>query len=123
VRRCAYKWDGYQTHDDLDSTLVRHVYDVARIAQQLPGALDAARSIFSRLVTCDRHEFKGQNPEFDADPIMVLKRTLAAARDSAELRTRYAHTLMPLVYDSSPLTFESAFAEFESVAQELLTAC
>lgn len=102
---------------------MRHLYDVARIARQSPVSLEAARSIFARLVIGDRDEFKGQNPEFDADPVGVLKRTLQAARVSAELRTRYSQVLMPLVYDSSPPTFEQAFADFESVAQTLLAAC
>lgn len=123
LRRCAYKWDGHQTHGDIDPALVRHVYDVARIVQQMPGSLEAARSIFEELVLSDRDEFKGQNPEFDADPVGVLKRTLVAARGSVELRTRYAQTLMPLVYGSVPPTFENAFASFEAVAQELLAAC
>jgi hypothetical protein len=123
LRRCAYKWDGYQTKGDIDPALVRHLYDVARIARQSPVSLEAARSIFARLVIGDRDEFKGQNPEFDADPVGVLKRTLQAARVSVELRTRYSQVLMPLVYDSSPPTFEQAFADFESVAQTLLAAC
>lgn len=122
LRRCAYKWDGYQPHGDIDPTLVRHVYDVARIAEQLPGTLDAARSIFAQLVMNDRDEFKGQNPKFDADPVDVLRRTLVAARGSAQLRYQYTQTLLPLVYDSAPSTFESAIAGFESVAQELLAA-
>lgn len=123
LRRCAYKWDGHQTNGDIDPALVRHVYDVDRIVKQLPDSLEAARSIFGRLVISDRDEFKGQNPEFDADPVAVLKRTLGAARVSADLRTRYAQTLTPLVYGSAPPTFEQAFAGFESVAHEMLAAC
>jgi hypothetical protein len=123
LRRCAYKWDGHQTTGDIDPALVRHVYDVARIVQQMPDSLEAARGIFGQLVLGERVEFKGQNPEFDADPVAVLKRTLVAARGSVELRTRYAQTLMPLVYGSVPPTFEQAFAGFEAVAQELLAAC
>ena len=45
------------------------------------------------------------------------------SRGSVELRTRYAQTLIPLVYGSVPPTFENAFASFEAVAQELLAAC
>jgi hypothetical protein len=123
LRRCAYKWDGHQTKGDIDPALVRHVYDVARIIQEQPDSLKAARGIFGRLMLSDRDEFKGQNPEFDVDPLAVLKRTLVAARGSPELRTRYAQNLMPLVYDSAPPTFEQAFEGFEAVAQELLAAC
>jgi len=123
LRRCAYKWDGHQTKGDIDPALVRHVYDVARIAELSPEALEAAREIFPTLVLSDRDEFKGQNPEFDADPAGVLRRTLAAAKSNGELQDRYTRHLMPLVYDMAPPTFEHSFSSFEEVAQGFLAAC
>lgn len=123
LRRCAYKWDGHQKKGDIDPALVRHVYDVARIAELSPKALEAAREIFPTLVLSDRDEFKGQNPEFDADPVGVLRRTLVAAKSNGELQDRYARHLMPLVYDMEPPTFEHSFSSFEEVAQGLLAAC
>ena len=123
LRRCAYKWDGHQTKGDIDPALVRHVYDVARIAEYSAESLGAARSIFPQLVQNDRDEFKGQNPEFDADPVGILKRTLHAAKTNGELQDRYTKRLMPLVYDMSPPTFEKSFATFEAVALDFLAAC
>lgn len=123
LRRCAYKWDGHQTKGDMDPALVRHVYDVARIAELSGASLEAARAIFPQLVNNDREEFKGQNPQFDADPVAVLKRTLTAAKSNDELKDRYTRHLLPLVYDTDYATFEQAFATFETVAQDFLAAC
>jgi hypothetical protein len=123
LRRCAYKWDGHQTKGGIDPALVRHVYDVARIAELSPETLVAARKIFPTLVISDRDEFKGQNPEFDANPAGVLKRTLSVAKTNGELKDRYIRHLMPLVYDMAPPTFEQSFSTFEAVAHDLLSAC
>lgn len=71
----------------------------------------------------DRDEYAGQHPEFDADPVGVLKRTLIAAKENGELKERYAQHLMPLVYDTDPPTFEKSFASFYAVAQDFLAAC
>lgn len=123
LRRCAYKWDGHQMKGDIDPALVRHVYDVARIAELAPSSLAAARGIFPQLVQNDRTEFLGQNPEFDADPIAILKRTLTAAKTNGELQERYVKNLLPLVYDTSPPAFDVAFAAFEAVAADFIAAC
>ena len=122
LRRCAYKWDGHQTKGDIDPALVRHVYDVARIAELSAASLGAARDIFPQVVNNDREEFRGQNPEFDAEPVAVLKRTLGAAKTNGELRDRYTRHLMPLVYDMDPPSFDQSFAAFEVVAQDFLAA-
>lgn len=123
LRRCAYKWDGHQTRGDIDPALVRHVYDVAHIAEKSESCLKDAQSIFPILVRSDQQEFDGQNPQFDEDPVGVLRRTLRAARVSDELQRRYEQTLIPLVYDSEPPSFEEAFAVFEEIAERFLVAC
>src|SRR6218665_327573 len=86
-----------------------------------PELLAVGKDIFARLVMGDQAEFRNQNPEFDADPVAVLKRTLIVARSHAELRQRYVDTLLPLVYETQPPTFEQAFAAFETVAQDYLS--
>ena len=108
---------------DIDPALVRHVYDVARIAEKAEASLITAKSIFPQHVLNDREEFKRQNPQFDADPVEVLKRTLLAAKKNGELKERYNTILLPLVYDLDPPSFEKAFASFENVADELISAC
>ena len=61
----------------------------------------------------DREEFAGQDPQFDADPFAVLRKTLMAAKENGELKQRYEERLLPLVFEPSPPTFEQAFATFE----------
>ena len=122
LRRCAWKWRGYQ-EAAMDRALVRHVYDVAQIAQSASSTLGPAREIFAALVSKDREEFEGQNPEFDADPVKVLKETLEQARTHSELQARYEDTLMPLVYGSSAPSYVQAFSVFEDVALDFLSSC
>jgi hypothetical protein len=122
LRRCAWKWDGHQT-GEMDKALVRHVYDVARISQLAPDSLKAARDIFPRLVMNDRDEFEGQSPDFDKDPVGVLKRTLEAARTNGVLKARYEDQLLPLVFDETAPAFEESFERFEAVAKDFLGAC
>lgn len=122
LRRCAYKWDGHQKMGDIDPALVRHVYDVARIAELRSDALAQAKLIFPQLMLGDSEEFEGQNPEFDANPKGVLLRTLDTARENGELRQRYTEHLMPLVYELNPQSFEASFTVFEAVARDFLSA-
>ena len=122
LRRCAWKWHGYQ-QGKMDQALVRHIYDVARIAENASGTLREAQGIFAALVDKDRAEFEGQNPEFDARPVQVLQETLAQAKSHRELRARYEDTLLPLVYEPSAPSYDEAFSIFESVASSFLSTC
>jgi hypothetical protein len=122
LRRCAWKWRGYQ-EGEMDQALVRHIYDVARIAESTAGALEGAQGIFAALVDKDRAEFEGQNPEFDANPVQVLQETLAQAKTHRELQARYEDTLLPLVYEASSPSYAQAFSVFEDVANSFLSTC
>lgn len=122
LRRCAWSWDGHERHE-VDPALVRHVFDVARIADAQKGVLDDARRVFPQLVLADRDEFKGQHPEFDKEPVAVLRRTLSAARSNGELKARYEERLLPLVYDVQAPEFGEVFKKFEAVAEDFLAAC
>jgi hypothetical protein len=122
LRRCAWSWDGHQ-RGEMDPALVRHVYDVARIAELAGESLARAREIFPNLVLGDRDEFRGQHPGYDEDPVGVLRRALTAAKGHSELKARYEERLLPLVYDQATPTFAEAFARFEAVAEDFLAAC
>ncbi len=68
-------------------------------------------------------DIKGQNPEFDADPVNILRETLEHARTHSELQARYEDTLLPLVYGSSAPSYAQAFSAFEDVATDFLSSC
>lgn len=122
LRRCAWKWRGYQD-GDIDHALVRHIYDVTRIAESTPEAIQEARGAFSFIVAKDRAEFEGQNPEFDANPVKVLRETLFQAKSHGELQARYEDALLPLVYEDTAPSYAHAFSVFEEVANSFLSAC
>lgn len=121
LRRCAYQWAGYQK-DGLDPVLVRHIYDVACIAEQSPESLAAAESVFMDLVDKDREEFERQNPDFAQAPLAILRNTLATAKSHPELERNYDRKLLPLVYGDWRPSYTQAFATFEQVAERLLKA-
>ncbi|RRW40411.1 nucleotidyl transferase AbiEii/AbiGii toxin family protein [Pseudomonas luteola] len=119
LRRCAWNWDGYQ-RGEFDTALVRHVYDVWRITISQPDAIDPACQIFAQLVDKDVMEFKGQHPEFDKDPYMVLRRSLAAAATHEELKANFEQRLKPLLYTNDKPDFQTCYAAFAAVAERML---
>lgn len=120
LRRCHWKWSGLQ-EGEMDPALVRHVYDVHRILQQRPNELATASDIFAALVVGDAQEFKDRDPAFELKPRVTLLETLAAARTSEELRGRYAERVLPLIYDGSAVSYETAFSSFESATDALIS--
>lgn len=119
LRRCAWNWDGCQ-RGEFDRALVRHVYDVWRITQTQPDALEPAGEIFAALVAKDVEEFRGQHPEFDEDPYAVLRRALAASAKDEGLEVDFERRLKPLLYSAEKPDYVTCYAAFANVAQKLL---
>lgn len=119
LRRCAWKWDGHQK-DEMDAALVRHVYDIHRIVEVNPGALDNAAEIFASIVQGDIDEYGKRHPDFVAAPKATLERTLLTAKTSDELKMRYQTRLLPLIYEGERISYDSAFSGFEAAASRLI---
>ncbi|MGF6332062.1 putative nucleotidyltransferase component of viral defense system [Pseudomonas sp. BS3782 TE3695] len=119
LRRCAWNWDGRQL-GEFDTALVRHVYDVWRIATSHPEALEPASRVFSSSVNKDVLEFGRQHPEFAADPFGVLRRTLEVAATHDGLKANFEQRLKPLLYAHEKPDYETCFATFADVARHLL---
>ncbi|TWC20452.1 MULTISPECIES: nucleotidyl transferase AbiEii/AbiGii toxin family protein [unclassified Pseudomonas] len=119
LRRCAWNWDGNQ-RGEFDTALVRHVYDVWRIAGSQPDAIEPACQIFEALVQKDVEEFKGQHPEFDQAPYAVLRRSLATAATHEGLKMNFEQRLKPLLYAVDKPDFQTCFVAFAAVAERLL---
>jgi hypothetical protein len=119
LRRCHWKWSGLQT-DELDPTLVRHVYDVHRIMQAQPWHLETACTVFDALVRGDADEFKGRDDEFEREPRKALSATLAQAKISEELQINYRERLLPLIFEGEEVSYQTAFSSFETAAQALI---
>ncbi|MFS0827397.1 nucleotidyl transferase AbiEii/AbiGii toxin family protein [Pseudomonas phoenicis] len=119
LRRCAWSWDGHQ-RGEFDTALVRHVYDVWRIAESQPDAIEPACQIFAALVQKDVEEFNKQHPEFDQDPYAVLRRSLASAANHEGLKANFEQRLKPLLYTADKPDFQSCYSAFAAVAERLL---
>ncbi|MBX8605441.1 nucleotidyl transferase AbiEii/AbiGii toxin family protein [Pseudomonas cichorii] len=119
LRRCAWNWDGYQ-RGEFDTALVRHVYDVWRIADCHPEAIEPACEIFAATVQKDAEEFQGQHPEFDQTPYVVLRRSLAFAATDDALKANFENRLKPLLYTTDKPDFATCYAAFSAVAEQFL---
>lgn len=119
LRRCAWNWDGYQ-RGEFDTALVRHVYDVWRIVESQPDAIEPACQIFAALVQKDVEEFNGQHPEFAQNPYAVLRRSLASAADHEGLKANFEQRLKPLLYTADRPDFQSCYSAFATIAERLL---
>lgn len=105
-----------------DAALVRHIYDVHCIFARNPELVDTSASAFAALVQGDVAEFGTQHPDFAADPLGVLERTLAQVGVDEQSRSEYELNLLPLVYGSFKPRFDEAFASFDKVARTFLNA-
>ncbi len=121
LRRSAKEWSG-QAKGMADAALVRHVYDVWRIASEQAQAIEAARDIFAALVATDVEEYKAQDHEFAQAPYQVLRSTLAAARSHQGLRRNFDLRLKPLLFSRERPDFDTCFETFERVASRLLNS-
>ncbi|PHN62524.1 MULTISPECIES: nucleotidyl transferase AbiEii/AbiGii toxin family protein [Pseudomonas syringae group] len=119
LRRCAWNWDGHQ-RGEFDTALIRHVYDVWRIAESQPEAIEVACQIFAALVKKDVEEFKGQHREFDEAPYKVLRRSLSTASDNAGLKANFDQRLRPLLYAENKPDFQHCYCVFAAIAERLL---
>lgn len=119
LRRCAWKWDGYQ-HSEFDTTLVRHIHDVWKIIETHPEAITPAKNIFAGLVEKDIEEFRGKHPEFDATPYDVMRRTLQTVKNHEELRRNFEERLKPLLFIDTKPTFDQCAESFTAVATALV---
>lgn len=120
LRRCAWKWDRRQ-HGEFDTTLVRHIYDVWCIANSKSADVTVASGIFAALVAQDVKEFRGQHPEFDEQPFVVLRRTLDATRANEELPRHFEQRLRPLVFADKTPDFDECLASFTAIAEQFVS--
>jgi hypothetical protein len=119
LRRSAKEWSGHPS-GMADAALVRHVYDVWRIASEQAQAVEDAREIFSALVATDVEEYKAQDQEFAQAPYQVLRSTLAVARNHPGLRRNFELRLQPLLFTRERPDFDTCFETFERVTSRLL---
>jgi hypothetical protein len=103
-----------------DEALVRHLYDVARIAALDKDLVMEDRQL-GRMVEAtiakDAVDFAAQHPAFVRRPIGELERALAWASSSSELERQYGRFTRDMVYGdpASTPSYATALALFEAV--------
>jgi predicted nucleotidyltransferase component of viral defense system len=117
LRRCAWFW-GDKQRGEFDGTLVRHIYDVWRIAEERPGAIENAAKVFSDAVLADVEEFGNQYDRFAKEPFEVLAEALNRARNDGGLLNDFNQRLTPLLLADHKPSYQVAFAAFESVVRD-----
>lgn len=117
LRRTAQEMAG-QSRGDYDWTLVRHIYDVHRIATSVPEEIATAEGLFPGVVRHDIEQFGSQHPEFGASPREHMERALAHIRGKP-YEEQYLRFVDGLVFGDKP-TFHRALQDFEATARKLL---
>ncbi len=106
-------------HDD-DKTLIRHVYDLNAIKHAdkvQPDFFVLAKSV----VTHDAKKFKNQHPEYSADPVAEIKRSLALLKNKPVWKERYQEFIDTMVYDNaSAIGYESAIEILEHISEGVM---
>lgn len=116
LRRCAWFW-GDKQRGDFDGALVRHIYDVWRIAEERPEAIANAAMVFSEAVQADVEEFGNQYDRFAIEPFEVLAEALHRARNDEGLMNDFNQRLTPLLLADYKPSYHVAFSTFESVVR------
>lgn len=108
-------------HND-DKTLIRHVYDLSAIKNSdriQPDFFVLAKSI----VTHDANKFKNQHPEYSADPVSEIKRSLALLKDKPIWKERYQEFIDTMVYDdTSAIDYKSAIETLEHISERVMVS-
>lgn len=107
----------------VDEALVRHVYDVWRIAHEQPQAIEAARGVFAALVAREVEEYGAQDKAFTQSPRAVLEAALGQARAHEDITRNFEIRLKPLLFAAERPDFDTCFDVFRAVALRLLDAC
>lgn len=107
----------------VDDTLVRHVYDVWRIAHEQPQAIEAALNVFATLVAREVNEYGVQDVSFAQSPCTVLRTALGHVRAQGNIQKHFEVRLKPLLFAAERPEFDTCFDVFSTVAAKLLDAC
>lgn len=118
LRRYSEKLEG--TIDDLDPTIIRHIYDVRETSVKLQLDLEQMKKFFPTIVEVDRAAFGNRHSSFGSNPKATLARALEQAQQDENLREQYESRLRPLVFSLDHHDFDTSFAKFAEVARPLI---
>jgi hypothetical protein len=105
-----------QAHDE---TLVRHVYDLYLIYTRKQN-LNNIQTLFNNILKEDVLQFGMRHKEFKHDPLRELLYGMHLLKNDSKYQDRYNAFLGPLVYNSTPPTWEQGIESLQSLANILI---
>ncbi len=101
---------------EIDTTLVRHLYDVHQIIEKNPELCLRNSALLTKLlaeiIENDGIEFAKQHDAFIDDPTNEIKKAMDFAKDDPEMKSTYDEFIRVMVYDKKAPSFVSAFSRF-----------
>jgi len=120
LRRTAQSLE-FESQEEFDGRLIRHVYDVLFIHRKQPHLLkELPKGLFDQMIKADGLQYQNQYPGFLNDPKKRLLTALDSFSDSVKSEESYQRFLADLVY-GDPISFEEARQIFIQIAKTLLS--
>jgi predicted nucleotidyltransferase component of viral defense system len=117
TRRIAASERGYYQED---TTLVRHIYDLASINSAYPLS-DNFFTVIQEVVLNDGKQFKNQYPEYFVDPLQEVQYSLNLLRNKPEWKKYYNDFLNTMVYAKEDVNhaYEQALDLLENLSAKI----
>lgn len=104
-----------------DETLVRHIYDVHCISAEHTIDMGVLKPMFDTVLEEDKTRYGNQHQEFVDDPRNELKLGLEELETNEEFRKRFDAFVAPMVYNTEPHDFDTCFASFKGISEQLIS--
>ena len=110
-----------QTDENLDTALVRHLYDVYQITEKNPSILakdlDKLSILVNQVIEKDAGDFANQHSAFVTDPLGEIHKAIENAKSDTKTKDTYDQFIRVMVYDKNTPSFEDAFTRFHQTLQ------
>jgi len=105
-----------------DKVLIRHVYDLNAI-KKTNKITDDFFSLIKKIIERDSKQFKNQHPEFSADPISEIKKSLVLLKEKSLWKERYIEFIETMVYeDVSNLEYFEAINVLDNLSEKIINS-
>lgn len=106
---------------DDDPALIRHIYDTYYIQQINLVGMKKVATLISKVISEDLVRYGSQHEEFVQNPIAELKYGLQVLEQKSIYEVRFNQYVVPMVYSSEQITWQSAFFVFKSFTEKVLS--
>lgn len=104
-----------------DKDLVRHLYDLYQLRTQklLSGKYT---SLIQKIIEKDKSQFKKLNDDYNENPIRISELALDLLYNDVQWKNHWHYFLEQMVYDENKPSFDKAYAQLQSLSQEIFEA-